>query len=152
MLIGEEAINSAFNTWLKKNHFEARIRGLENDFFWGADTDTIAYSFVHTETVANDLTQVFQDLGLAYDMDIFWLSFFHELGHSRTWHLIDDNDIWEAELLSGFDYYYCQREIVATEWAVNFINKHFDLVQELMEMTKPAILYFFNINKIEMEE
>ena len=149
MLIGESLINKAFDTWLEKHGFEARIRGLENDFYWGLDTDTISYSFVHTERFIEDFTEVCNGLGLAYDIDIFWLSFFHELGHSMTYQFVDDDEVDEAESATGIAYYYCTRELIATEWAVKFINEHIDLVCELMEAVRPAIVNFFVKNNIE---
>ena len=149
MLIGESLINEAFDSWLEKYGFDARIRGLENDFFWGLDTDTISYSFVHTERFITEFTEVCNGLGLAYDIDIFWLSFFHELGHSMTYHFVDDDEVDAAEEAIGIDYYYCTRELIATEWAVNYINEHIDLVCELMDSVRPAIINFFVKNNIE---
>ena len=149
MLIGESLINEAFDNWLEKHGFDARIRGLEEDFYWGSDTDTIAYGFVHSEQVIEDFTSVCNDIGLKYEIDIFWLSFFHELGHSMTYHFVTDDEAWEAEFMSGMEYYYCKREIIATEWAVDFINQHIDLVKELMECVRPAIINFFVKNNIE---
>jgi len=149
MLIGESLINEAFDAWLEKHGFEARIGGLENDFYWSLTSDTITYSFVHTERFIEDFTEVCNGLGLAYDIDIFWLSFFHELGHSMTYHFVDDDDADEAESATGMAYYYCAREFIATEWAVKFINEHIDLVCELMETVRPAIVNFFVKNNIE---
>ena len=152
MLIDESLINDAFNSWLEKHGFDARIRGLEEEFFWGSETDTIAYCFVHPEKFIEDFTFVCQDIGLQYEIDIFWLSFFHELGHSQTYHFIEDDEAWEADFLSGMDYYYCNREYYATEWAVNFINTHIDWVIELMECVRPAIVNFFAKNSIVDDE
>ena len=149
MLIGESLINDAFNSWLEKYGFETRVRGLENDFYWGVNSDTISYSFVHTERFVKDFTCVCKDVGLQYDLDIFWLSFLHELGHGQTYHFVSDDEVLEADSLSGKDYYYCIREIIATEWAVKFINEHIDLVQELMNCVRPAIINFFIKNNIE---
>ena len=151
MLIGEDAINAAFDTWLIKQGFKTRIKGLDNEFFWNFDKDLVSYSFVHAEQFERDFAEVCYDLGLQYEIDVFWLSFFHELGHGQTFQDITDDEIWEADFLSGFDYYYCQREVVATQWAVNFVNNHFDLVLDLIEMVKPAILHFFTVNNIEEE-
>ena len=149
MLIGESLINDAFNFWLEKYGFETRVRGLENEFYWGVDSDTISYSFVHTEQFIEDFTCVCQDVGLLYNLDIFWLSFLHELGHGQTYHFVSDDEAWEADFLSGMDYYYCHRELIATEWAVNFINQHADWVVELVNTVRPAILNFFAKNNIE---
>lgn len=152
MLIGESLINNAFNSWLEKNGFQARVSGLDNEFYWGCSSDTISYCFVHSETFIEDFTYVCNDIGLEYDIDIFWLSFFHELGHSMTYHLVDDDEAWEADFLSGMDYYYCNREYYATEWAVNYINRNVEKVQELMRLVKPFIINFFLVNDIKEEE
>jgi hypothetical protein len=149
MLIGEDIVNAAFDAWFIKHNFKTRINGLDNEFFWNFDTDKVSYCFVHSDRFIEDFTEVCNDLGLQYDIDIFWLSFFHEVGHGQTFQDITDDEIWEADFLSGFDYYYCQREVVATQWAVDFINNHFDLVIDLIEMVKPAIVKFFQDNNIE---
>ena len=151
MLIGENQINEIFNEWLEDNGFDARINGLHNDFFWDSYEDTIAYSFVVAEKFDRAFQKVCIDLGLGYDIDIFWLSFFHELGHSETYHLVDESAfLIDADLL-GDDYYYHPREIIATEWAVNYINNNIDKVKLLMQMVRPAIVRFFTVNNIQDE-
>ena len=149
MLIGEELINDAFNSWFKKYGFETRVSGLDNDFYFNCVKDTVSYSFVHTESFIRDFNLVCNGLGLNYDIDIFWLSFFHEVGHGQTYHLVSDEAACEADLLEGLSYYYCEREIIATEWAVEFINNHIEQVIELMEMVRPAIVHFFTVNNIQ---
>jgi hypothetical protein len=151
MLIGEEKINAVFDSWLEKNGFDTRVCGLHNEFSYGESSDTIAYSIVHPTKFVTDFVNVCNSLGLAYEIDIFWLSFLHELGHAETLHLVSDADFWEAELLDGLDYYFCNREIYATRWAVDFINRHIDLVIDLMQAIKPVMIEFYQINGIEGE-
>ena len=151
-LIGENKINTIFNAWLKYHGFNTRVSGLDNDFYWNYDKDTVTYSFVHAERFCRDFTEVCVDLGLAYDIDIFWLSLFHEIGHGQTYDRVSDDGIWEADLLCGMDYYYCEREVIATQWAVDFINNHIEWVQELMSLVRPAIIEFFTVNNIETED
>ena len=152
MLIGEELINDVFNAWLKKHNFQVRVEGLDNDFGWNYKTNRIFYSFVYGAQYDDDFHRVCDELGLKYDIDIFWLSLLHEIGHSMTFHTLTDEEIDEAFDLEGVDYYYCHREIIATEWAVNFVNNCLDLVIELMEWVKPAINQFFVANNIEADE
>ena len=152
MLIGENQINEIFDEWLENNGFDARIAGLEPDFGWYMSSDTIAYSFVVAEKFDKAFQRVCEDLGLNYEIDIFWLSFFHELGHSETYHCIDETAfLIDADLL-GDDYYYHPREIIATEWAVDYINTHIDKVKMLMQMVRPAIVRFFTVNNIQSED
>ena len=152
-LIGEGKINDAFNAWLMKHNFEARIGGMDTDFYWKPVEDTISYSFVYAQKYDTVFQKVCEKLGLAYEIDIFWLSLLHELGHSETWHLVEEeHHIIDIETYTSEDYYYHPRELVATQWAVDFINEHFDWVQELMNMSRAAIIEFFITNDIEMEE
>ena len=152
MLIGENQINEIFNEWLEDNGFDARIAGLEPDFGWYMSSDTIAYSFVVAEKFDKAFQRVCEDLGLNYEIDIFWLSFFHELGHSETYHCVDEAAfLVDADLL-GDDYYYHPREIIATEWAVDYINTNIDKVKMLMQMVRPAIVRFFTVNNIQSED
>ena len=152
MLIGEEKINDIFNSWFEKYGFETRIEGLDNDFGWNCRTNRVSYSFVRAEQFDTDFMSVCNDLGLKYDIDVFWMSLLHEIGHSKTYMTLTDEEIDEAFELSGFDYYYCQREIIATKWAVDFVNNSLDMLLELIEWVKPAIIQFFMDNDIETDE
>ena len=150
MLIGEEIINEAMNSWLEKNGFETRIYGLDMDFSWEIGADLIRYSLVTIDFSDRAFMEYAYELGLIYEIDAFWLSFLHELGHAETWHLVDEEDMDVPESITNCnDYFRLPRETMATEWAVRFINEHSDLVADLSRIVRPAICKFFEMNDIE---
>ena len=95
MLIGEEIINEAMNSWLEKNGFETRIYGLDTDFSWEVGADLIRYSLATIDFSDKAFMEYAYELGLFYEIDVFWFSFLHELGHAETWHLVDEEDMVE---------------------------------------------------------
>lgn len=150
MLIGEEIINDAFNSWLEKYGFDTRVKGLELDFAWCPATDEIVYQLISCERTDKMFMDYAYELGLLYEIDAFWLGFLHELGHSETWHLVDEED-WDVPVFleHSEDYYRLPRETIATQWAVDFVNNCGDAVAELTRIVGPAIRRFFEINNIE---
>ena len=93
------------------------------------------------------------ELGLFYEIDAFWISFLHELGHAETWYLVDEEDWDMPESVNTMeDYFRHPRERIATEWAVDFINEHSDLVADLSRLVRPAICKFFELNNIQEGE
>ena len=147
--IGEEMVNDAFNYWLEKNGFEARVFGLENAFAWNPYSDLIYYSVVMSEQADIMFYEYVDELGLKYEIDNFWLAFLHELGHSETWCFVEEEDYDIPKNITNYDYYRLPREAVATEWAVRFINEHADLVRDLTRIVGPVIDKFFELNEIE---
>ena len=138
-LKGEQAINRALNRWLRKYGFKARVRGLDTDFFWYNDSNTIGYSFFQTQRSQDAWTSLMAELNLRYGVDSFWTCFLHELGHSITWCQFTEEEIEEndrdKEWLAESDessfaedihslYFHLPVEIAATEWAVRFINEN----------------------------
>jgi len=152
MLNGTDMITAALNTWLKKNNFEARCGGMESDFGWNPAQDYIFYSLTITEKSAQMFYEYTGELGLKYELDDFWLAFLHELGHSETWYLVDEED-WDVPIeITEYDYFRHPREAIATEWAVDFINEHPQLVRDLTQIVGPAIRMCLELNKVNLEE
>ena len=147
--IGEEMVNDAFNYWLEKNGFEARVFGLENAFAWNPYKDLIYYSVVMSEQADLMFYEYVDELGLKYEIDNFWLAFLHELGHSETWCFVEEEDYDIPKNITDYEYYRLPRESIATEWAVRFINEHADLVRDLTRIVGPVIDKFFELNEIE---
>lgn len=152
MLIGEELINNAFNSWLEKYGFSARVYGLDNEFLYFPEDDEITYSFVYVQEVEKSWEQFFLDLGCRYELSSFWTSFFHELGHSETISQLTKDELeysaQRAVVANNAEYFELPREFIATKWAVNFINNEIDKVEELIDLLNPIIRNFFIVNDI----
>ena len=164
-LQGLGLIDIAFNHWLKKHGFSARIYGADTDFFW-YHNDTISYSFFFGEASLNNWNLLLEELGCNYDIDPFYSAFLHELGHSNTYRTFPTTIIRECERKHReicrnpnacvpnpeYAYTHLPVEYEATRWAVNFINEHPDAVLELVELVGKAVRLFYNINDIQDEE
>ena len=50
------------------------------------------------------------------------------------------------------EYYFLPDEIAATCWAVDFVTKHQYKVRQLWRELQPAIMEFYKINEIELED
>ena len=149
-LIGEEKIINAFNKWLIKYGFSARVLGIDTEFCWYKDDNTIGISFFETaETIASWNKFFIEELNCSYCLDIFYTSFFHELGHSNTWHKvsIEDQEVDTLGLVNE-NYYHLPKEIIASQWAVDYINKNIDAVSELIQTVGEALNYFFETNEL----
>lgn len=124
-------IDEVMNNWLAKHGFSAVSAGLEEDFGWYSSADAIGYTFLacaDTDKAFDDL--IYEELGCCYDIGTFWTSWFHELGHSVTWYNIKDTDFRNVPF-TLIEYLHCPREIVASQWAVEYINTHIEDVMEL---------------------
>lgn len=124
-------IDSVMDKWLYKHGFTACSSGLGEGFCWYAKSDTIEYTLLVDELTDKVFENFFyNELGCNYDIGIFWMSWFHELGHSMTWCDIKNTNFKEAPI-DLIEYIHCPREIIASKWAVEYINAHIEDVMEL---------------------
>ena len=164
-LQGLGLIDITLNHWLKKYGFDARVRGVDEDFFWYHD-DTISYSFFFPTDAAKNWKMLMEELKCEYTIDLFFTAFLHELGHSHTYHWFDEDEIQEynetcrliAEEPSSFaeslEYVYTHLpiEYEASAWAVNYINTYPERVKELVDLVSKAIGLFYKLNDVVDEE
>ena len=164
-LQGLGLIDITLNHWLKKYGFSARVRGVDEDFFWYHD-DTISYSFFFPVDAAKNWKMLMEELKCEYTIDLFFTAFLHELGHSHTYHWFDEDEIQEynetcrliAEEPSSFaeslEYVYTHLpiEYEASTWAVNYINTYPERVKELVDLVSKAIGLFYKLNDVVDEE
>ena len=164
-LQGLGLIDITLNHWLKKYGFAARVRGVDEDFFWYHD-DTISYSFFFPVDAAKNWKMLMEELKCEYTIDLFFTAFLHELGHSHTYHWFDEDEIQEynetcrliAEEPSSFaeslEYVYTHLpiEYEASTWAVNYINTYPERVKELVDLVSKAIGLFYKLNDVVDEE
>lgn len=160
-LRGVEDINKALNKWLADNGFETRVRGLEEDFFWYINDNTISYALVCSEASTKAWNNLLGELNCHYDIDVFYSSFLHEVFHGETYHTLDETDLDISDTMKMiinddpdfFDdiydiYFHLPIEIVATQAAVDFINNYPEKVQQLVETTSAAIAKFYELNGV----
>lgn len=164
-LQGLGLIDIAFNHWLKKYGFNARVRGVDEDFFWYHD-NTISYSFFFPAVAAENWTRLMEELNCEYAIDEFYSAFLHELGHSHTYWNFDDEELDEyyetLELMNkepssfaeGIEYVYTHLpvEYEASRWAVNYINSYPERVKELVDLVGKAVRLFYSLNDVVDEE
>ena len=163
-LMGENLVTIAFNHWLKKYNFEARVRGAYEDFFWFHD-DTITYSFLIPNEAVDNWYALLEELGCQFDIDLFYTCFLHELGHSHTYHTFEPEEIDEYEATceeivenpSSFaeDLHYVYThlpvEYEAARWAVDYINTYPERIKELVDLVGKAVRLFYKLNTVAEE-
>ena len=152
----EEKITQALNSWLERNGFEVRVLGEADDFCWWNMTNDIEYSVNATEKHLNFWAELLDELGLNYDIDPFYTSFLHEVGHSMTYDEFEEEEIEEyfdiVELMredpgsfgddTAYVYFRLPLELTATEWMVDFINKNAEVVCELVNAVRPLLISY----------
>ena len=96
-LKGIKKINRSFNRWLKKYGFETRVRGVDTDFFYYHNDDTIGYSFFYPEASVDSWINILNELGCNYSIGVFYSAWLHELGHAQTFHIMNEEEIIESD-------------------------------------------------------
>lgn len=164
-LQGLGLINIAFNHWLKKYSFEARVRGVDEDFFW-YHNNTISYSFFFPVEATENWSRLMEELGCNYVLDEFYTAFLHELGHSHTYWDFEEEELDEYyDILKLMDeepssfaesihytYTHLPVEYEASRWAVNYINTYPERVKELVDLVGKAVRLFYKINDVVDED
>ena len=160
-LQGLGLINLTLNHWLKKYGFDARVRGVDEDFFWYHD-DTISYSFFFPKDAKKNWDALLEELGCQYDVDLFFSAFLHEVGHSETYHTFEEEIIEECDELceliatkpdsfdQDLDYVYTHMpvEYEASRWAVEYINANPQRIKELVSTVGKALDLFYKLNNV----
>ena len=103
----------------------------------------------------------------------FILSLFHEIGHLNTYDSIPDevvsfdydetiritNEIDSLDVLDiegrkklVYDYFNLESEVAATKWAVRYVRKHPEEVEELAKKVQTALMKFYEANDITDED
>lgn len=140
------------SNWCKANGFDVGVR-YGKDFAYYFTKDYVQYTFLVVDRQEELFQKVFADEGLDYTCDIFITSFFHELGHYCT----DDN--WSEKQSLKFmekkakldgesdkdnmEYFYMPDEIMATRWAVDYINANPTKVEEFWQGAQERIMEIY---------
>lgn len=150
-LKGVDELLEVFNTWLDANGFATRV-DIDEDFGYFTKTDEIVISFVNVAEADAAWRHWTDSLGFPPELDVFWTSFLHELGHAETTYLFNRAD-WELYrnsigLVTIQEYFELPIERAATEWALRFVQERTEDVAALVAAARPAILKFFELNNI----
>ena len=115
---------------------------------------SVCLNLGHTDADETFLDNVKEEHGFkkAYDFSPFFWSILHEVGHVRTdfEHYIEEEKFTEAFIQFSLDnaeteeewdnarklYYYIKSEKLATDWAINFIKRHYLLSHILNYLLK----------------
>ena len=155
---GYNAISRELESWLLDNGFEEVKVGFGSDFSYYLAKSYIQYSLMVPSNTTEDFERVLADLGCKIKVDQFYSSFLHELGHHETYELLEDDEIdfseseknriratMESDHEVNMTYYYLPDEIIATQWAVDFMNEHTDAVIDMINRISPKIHEFYKI-------
>lgn len=152
-----QPITREINKFLREQEFPLKAK-LASDFGYVDYTNTIYYALVLPERHSIMFYNYAMGKGLKIDCGCFIVSLFHEIGHHKT------IDVWKKDDLEEFDmikkiinsdsdieakkYFSVPDENLATEWAVDYINNHSDIVEDLIERIQPLVDKFYTKVKI----
>lgn len=103
----------------------------------------------------------------------FILSLLHEIGHLNTYDFIPDevvsfdydetiritneiNALGKLDIKGRkklvYDYFNLESEVAATKWAVRYVRKHLEEVEELAKKVQATLMKFYELNGITDED
>lgn len=159
MLLGYNLLTNEIHQWLIENGWEEIGVGLDEDFYYEDIEEKIYVALTIAEKHDRLFEQVFNEIGLQHKCDNFILSFFHELGHYETLHLLTEEEEKLSEKIYNkpsyedsdyLEYYYSPREIIATTWAKDFINENVDKVKDFWNRIQPIIFQLYDMNEVDV--
>lgn len=137
-----EQIEKIINDFIKENDFAEVTAVIGADFCYYDSLNRIQFSLVVPKESMKAFTQFAINNGLKVDCGDFILALFHELGHSETIDLLDEEEtaycLGKKRILGNnrSDYQEYMRladEFAATAWAINYINNNAEKVKMLAE-------------------
>lgn len=136
-----------------KNYIDVDVEFAE-DFCYYVGANTVGITIMVDERANYFMKNAF-DMGLKYDCGDFILSFFHEIGHHYTenWITKKENKKCKKQKkhLDGsiekdnYTYFKIYDEILATDWAIDYINENIESINDFTERLQTLI------NEIELE-
>lgn len=127
---------------------------LDTDFAYDPVEDIVYWSVVVSEKNSEDFKEFFESLGCVVKADVFIYSLFHEIGHSQTLEYVSEEDYnysWDRKAdpeITNYEYFRLPNEIVATQWAVDYINNNAEEIEEFWNGLQPLLMKFYNKNHI----
>lgn len=151
--------------------FECRAE-LGSDFCYWDDCNLINYSLVMQQEGEDYFMENWHNLAPEIVIDPFLASTLHEVGHSSTLHWLSEEENnycrSEKDTLSQilatpnitekqrkecyFRYFALPDEAEATNWAIDYIRNHTQKIGAFWQRLQAAIMEFYQVNKIELED
>lgn len=160
-LKGDEKVTKVINTFLKQFGLTCK---LGNDFAYYPGDDLITYAFAYVDIDAEGFMRSIERLNPQVKADIFLWSLLHEVGHHETIDMLTDKEnracdkakkklnkrSLRGEIVDLDEYYDMLDERLATEWAVDYANRHPKTLEKTWEIISRAIRQFYELNEIEV--
>lgn len=150
-LRGIAEINKYIESYVSKWDLYASI---DTDFAYDPTIDTIFWTVLVSEENDKAFQDFFEKLGCDVKTDVFVYSIFHEIGHSQTIDLVSDEDYNYSQDrkadpdITNDEYFNLPDEIIASEWAVDYINNNIDEVENFWNGLIPLLMKFYKRNHI----
>ena len=144
-------LNQALNSWLEKYGFDTVAEGIEPSFGYYYNRNSIVYTLSIRESAIKSWNLLMEEMNCPFVINQFYTSFLHELGHAQTLDLLTEEEEQFSEneeirlsqlddiVQADYEYYHLPREIIATEWAMNFMRENENAIKELVETTAPIL-------------
>jgi len=150
-LRGIAEINNYINDYVSEWGLSSQ---LDTDFAYDPVEDIVYWSVVVSEKNSKEFKEFFESLGCVVKADVFIYSLFHEIGHSQTLEYVSEEDYnysWDRKAdpeITNYEYFRLPNEIVATQWAVDYINSNAEEIEEFWNGLQPLLMKFYNKNHI----
>jgi len=150
-----DKITNVLQKYLEENGFDAVVE-CDSDFNYYNSSSTITYALIVAKDSAEWIKEFAISRGLKYDCGDFFLPFFHELGHHETMFLLEDEEEDYSNSIKKnlsstkkdyFIYFNLPDEVMATDWAIDYINNNKDKLQILANELQPLVEEFYRSYK-----
>lgn len=162
MLIGVEKITDLCIDFIETN-ISNDIESVEisTDFYCYPNTKEIYISVLAPATALDDFIADITNRTEIDDISVFTWSFLHEVGHCMTWNYLNKRTQNHCEYvkrkiergsINYLTYYRLADEKMATDWAIDFIERNHKLVKAFDRMVLNEITNFYIDNEIDLED
>ena len=144
---------------------------LGSDFCYWQDSNLIWYTPAVIDKDAEYFMEYWHSLAPEIIIDPFLASLLHEVGHNETLHWLTEDEVhycedekteisWQLGSCTSakeqkdcyFQYFALPDEKEATNWAIDYVRNHTQQVSAFWQKLQAAIMEFYKINKIDLED
>ena len=155
-----DAIKNVINDFLLPFELNCEIG---TDFSYYYNDNLVEVSLVTIDRASKNFLDFVEKEFNFIHADIFLWSLLHEIGHHETLDDLDD-DAYELsqeikrnlqtdnnikDEVRDYIYFNLYDEYIATEWAANYMEEHYQEVKEFWNKLQPLILNFYKKYEIE---
>ena len=140
-------VDDILNNFLQENCFDCHaVYDVEADSYYSIYEEEIVLGGQPDAVADKVFMKYVKELGLMGEWNINTLTFMHELSHHLTLHLLDEEEVKISQEIKFFCsleserfgdnedicmiYFKCPEEAIATEYAVEYLNNNYELMQE----------------------